>query len=227
MRTADKLNNFKAYLGPAMNQKLALMRAEGRDVINLGLGDPDVTPPEHQLKALAEAVSNPDNHHYPSAYPIKPFYDAIAARAVGFHEALQPSFVEYQRAILDNAFALASELSRLGLRLVSGGTDNHLILIDLTKTGVTGIEAQEALGAIGIVVNRNVIPFDTQPPKVASGIRLGTPAVTTRGFGVEEMKRIASLIVKVLNNIDKPEVQKQVQEEVSQICQRFPVPGID
>jgi len=78
MRTADKLNNFKAYLGPAMNQKLALMRTEGRDVINLGLGDPDVTPPEHQLKALAEAVSDPDNHHYPSAYPIKPFYDAIA-----------------------------------------------------------------------------------------------------------------------------------------------------
>ena len=78
MQTADKLNNFKAYLGPAMNQKLSVMRAEGRDVINLGLGDPDVTPPEHQLTALAEAVSNPDNHHYPSAYPIKPFYDAIA-----------------------------------------------------------------------------------------------------------------------------------------------------
>ena len=156
-----------------------------------------------------------------------PMMHTIAARAVGFYEALQPSFVEYQRAILDNAFALASELSRLGLRLVSGGTDNHLILIDLTKTGVTGIEAQEALGAIGIVVNRNVIPFDPRPPKVASGIRLGTPAVTTRGFGVEEMKHIASLITKVLNNIDKPEAQKQVQEEVSQICQCFPVPGID
>jgi len=227
MRTADKLNNFKAYLGPAMNQKLALMRAEGRDVINLGLGDPDVTPPEHQLKALTEAVSNPDNHHYPSAYPIKPFYDAIAAKAVGFYEALQPSFVDYQRAVLDNALALASELSRLGLRIVSGGTDNHLMLVDLTKTGVSGIEAQEALGATGIVVNRNTIPFDPQPPMIASGIRLGSPAVTTRGFGVEEMKRIASLIVKVLNNIDKPEVQKQVKEEVSQICQRFPVPGID
>jgi len=156
-----------------------------------------------------------------------PMMHTIAARAVGFHEALQPSFVEYQRAVLDNALALASELSRLGLRLVSGGTDNHLILIDLTKTGVTGIEAQEALGAIGIVVNRNVIPFDPRPPKVASGIRLGTPAVTARGFGVEEMKHIASLIVKVLNNIDKPEVHKQVQEEVSQICRRFPVPGID
>ena len=155
-----------------------------------------------------------------------PMMHTIAARAVGFHEALQPSFVEYQRAVLDNAFALASELSRLGLRLVSGGTDNHLILIDLTKTGVTGIEAQEALGAIGIVVNRNVIPFDPRPPKVTSGIRLGTPAVTARGFGVEEMKHIASLVTKVLNNIDKPEAQKQVKEEVSQICQRFPVPGI-
>ncbi len=93
MQTADKLNNFKAYLGPAMNQKLAVMRAEGRDVINLGLGDPDVTPPEHQLTALAEAVSNPDNHHYPSAYPIKPFMTPSLPKRWGFMRLYSPALL--------------------------------------------------------------------------------------------------------------------------------------
>ena len=140
---------------------------------------------------------------------------------------MQPSFVEYQRAVLNNALVLATELQRLGLRLVSGGTDNHLILVDLTDTGVTGKEAEEALGRTGIVVNRNAIPFDPRPPRVTSGIRLGTPAVTTRGFGSEEMKQIASLIVKVITNIGDDNIQRQVREEVGQICQRFPTPGID
>jgi len=152
---------------------------------------------------------------------------AIAAKAVCFYEALQPSFVDYQRAILDNALVLASELQRLGLRLISGGTDNHLVLVDLTETGVTGKEAEESLGAAGIVVNRNAIPFDPRPPLVASGIRLGTPAVTTLGFGSEEMKRIASFIVKVITNIGDQNIQNQVRQEVSQICHRFPIPGID
>ena len=156
-----------------------------------------------------------------------PLMHAIAAKAVCFHEAMQPSFTDYQRSTLDNAQALASELKRLGLRLISGGTDNHLILVDLTSTGVSGREAEEALGAVGIVVNRNAIPFDPQPPRVTSGMRLGTPAVTSRGFGVEEMKRIASLIMKVITNIGDLNVQKQAREEVSQICSRFPVPGID
>jgi len=156
-----------------------------------------------------------------------PLMHAIAAKAVCFYEALQPSFVDYQRAILDNALILASELQRLGLRLISGGTDNHLVLVDLTETGVTGKEAEEYLGAAGIVVNRNAIPFDPRPPLVASGIRLGTPAVTTRGLGSEEMKRIASLIVKVITNIDDQNIQNQVRQEVSQICHRFPIPGID
>ena len=110
---------------------------------------------------------------------------------------------------------------------ISGGTDNHLILVDLTETGVTGKQAEESLGATGIVVNRNVIPFDPHPPLVTSGIRLGTPAVTTRGFGKEEMKHIASLIVKVISNIDNLKIQNQVRQEVNQICSRFPVPGID
>jgi glycine hydroxymethyltransferase len=156
-----------------------------------------------------------------------PLMHAIAAKAVCFHEAMQPSFTDYQRSTLDNAQALATELQRLGLRLISGGTDNHLILVDLTKTGVSGREAEECLGAVGIVVNRNAVPFDPQPPRVTTGIRLGTPAVTTRGFGVEEMKRVASLIIKVITNIGDTNIQKQVRDEVSQICSRFPVPGID
>ena len=156
-----------------------------------------------------------------------PLMHAIAAKAVCFYEALQPSFVDYQQAILDNALTLASELQRLGLHLISGGTDNHLVLVDLTETGVAGKEAEESLGAAGIVVNRNATPFDPHPPQIASGIRLGSPAVTTRGFGSEEMKRIASLIVKVITNIGDQNIQNQVRQEVSHICHRFPIPGID
>jgi glycine hydroxymethyltransferase len=156
-----------------------------------------------------------------------PFMHVIAAKAVSFHEASQPEFVNYQRAVLDNALALATELERLGLRLISGGTDNHLILVDLADTGITGKEAEESLETAGIIVNRNAIPFDPRPPRVTSGIRLGTPAVTTRGFGPGEMKLIASLIVNVITNIGKRDVLNQAREEVRQICQRFPVPGID
>jgi len=156
-----------------------------------------------------------------------PLIHAIAAKAIAFYEAMQPNFANYQRATLDNALVLASELQQLGLRLVSGGTDNHLILVDLTETGVTGKEAEEALVRTGIIVNRNSIPFDPRPPLLTSGIRLGTPAVTTRGFGKEEMKLIASLIVKVITNTGNMDIQKQVSQEVSQICTRFLVPGID
>ncbi len=156
-----------------------------------------------------------------------PLMHAIAAKAVCFYEAMQPSFTEYQQAVLDNAQVLASGLQQNGLRLISGGTDNHLVLVDLAKTGITGRQAEEVLGAVGIVVNRNAVPFDKQPPRITSGIRLGTPAVTTRGFGSKEMKRIASLIVKVITNIEDRNTQKEAKEEVSQICSRFPVPGID
>lgn len=156
-----------------------------------------------------------------------PLMHVIAAKAVAFHEAIQPEFADYQRAVLDNALVLASELQRLGLRLVSGGTDNHLVLVDLGDTSVTGKEAEESLEMAGIVINRNAIPFDTRPPRVASGIRLGTPAITTRGFGKDEMKHIALLIIKVISNIGNTDIQNQVEQEVSQICRRFPVPGID
>lgn len=156
-----------------------------------------------------------------------PFMHIIAAKAVAFHEAMQPSFVDYQRRVMENALTLATELQRLGLRLVSGGTDNHLMLVDLTSTRITGKQAEESLEAAGIVVNRNAIPYEPRPPRVASGMRLGTPAVTARGFGREEMKRVAALIVKVITSIDSPGVRNEVREEVRQICQHFPVPGID
>jgi glycine hydroxymethyltransferase len=155
-----------------------------------------------------------------------PLMHIIAAKAVAFYEAMQPGFFDYQRAVLDNALALATELQRQGLRLVTGGTDNHMVLVDLTQTGVTGRQAEEALQTTGIVVNRNTIPFDARPPKITSGIRLGTPALTTRGFGVEEMKRIAALIVQVISNIGNQEVQNQVKQEVKQMCSRFPLPGV-
>ncbi len=157
-----------------------------------------------------------------------PLMHVIAAKAVAFYEAMQPEFTRYQRAILENASVLADELEQAGLRLISGGTDNHLILVDLTQAGVTGKQAEEALGRAGIIVNRNAVPFvNTSSPRIAGGIRLGTPAVTTRGFGTDEMRRVASMIVKIIGNIDDLAVQAQVRDEVSQMCQRFPTPGID
>ena len=156
-----------------------------------------------------------------------PLVQVIAAKAVCFQEAMQPAFTVYQRAVLDNAQALAAGLQQNGLRLVSGGTDNHMVLVDLTETGVTGKQAEEALGRVGIVVNRNVIPFDPKPPRTTSGIRLGTPAVTTRGFGKEEMKKIAAWIIEIIRHIDDANVQKKAAEEVAEMCSRFPVPGID
>jgi glycine hydroxymethyltransferase len=157
-----------------------------------------------------------------------PLMHVIAAKAVAFHEAMQSSFTNYQRTILENTLILAGELKNLGLRLISGGTDNHLVLVDLSQTGVNGKQAEEALGRAGITINRNAVPFaNTLPPRIASGIRLGTPAVTTRGFGAKEMKHIASLIVKVISNIDDSDIEKQIREEVSQICRRFPISAID
>lgn len=156
-----------------------------------------------------------------------PLPHAIAAKAVCFHEAMQPDFLEYQKATLENALVLAGELQRLGLRLISGGTDNHLVLVDLTEKGVTGIQAEAALEKAGIVVNRDPIPFERRSRWVTSGIRLGTPAVTTRGLGYEEMRRVAELIVRVIDNINDSAVAAEVRKEVRQIGTSFPVPGID
>jgi len=155
-----------------------------------------------------------------------PFMHIIAAKAVCFFEAMQPEFVDYQKSVLENARVLASELQRHGMRIVSGGTDNHIVPVDLSPQGISGKDAEEALGAAGISVNRNTIPFDTKPPLITSGIRLGTPAVTTRGFGIEEMKRIAFLIVKVLSTPGDKRTQEQVCQEVREVCQQFPILGL-
>jgi glycine hydroxymethyltransferase len=172
---------------------------------------------------LAKAI---DAAVFPEAQG-KPLMHAVAAKAVALYEAMQPEFTDYQRAILENALTLATELQRLGMRIVSGGTDNHLMLVDLTDKGITGKQAEKVLETAGIITNKNIIPFDTRPPRVTSGIRLGTPAVTTRGFGKEEMKLIASSIVKVINHIDNAKLLDEVRQEIGQMCRRFPIPGID
>jgi len=155
-----------------------------------------------------------------------PYMHIIAAKAVCFFEAMQPEFVEYQKSVLKNARVLASELERHGMRIVSGGTDNHIVLVDLSPQGISGKDAEEALGVAGISVNRNTIPFDPKPPMITSGIRLGTPAVTTRGFSTEEIKRIASFIARVLSPSGDKRAQEQVRQEVQEMCQKFPIPGL-
>ncbi len=152
-----------------------------------------------------------------------PLMHIIAAKAVAFKEALAPEFKEYQKQIIKNAQAMADELKNQGFRLVSGGTDNHLMLVDLTSAGVTGKEAQETLDRAGITVNKNGIPFDTKGPQVTSGIRIGTPAVTTRGMKESEMRLIASCIADVIKNINNETKIKAVAEKIRGICANFPL----
>jgi len=174
----------------------------------------------------AELASRLDHAVFPEAQG-GPLMHAIAAKAVAFGEAMKPEFAGYQRAVVENAQILASELQKGGLRIVSGGTDNHLLLVDLSNTGITGKHAEDVLDSVGITVNKNAIPFDTSPPQVAGGIRLGTPAVTTRGFGPDEMRNIAGLIVKMLANVGDEKTHNEVRQEVAAISNRFPVPGLD
>src|SRR5215211_3713618 len=154
-----------------------------------------------------------------------PLVHIIAAKAVAFGEALREDFKDYQRRILANAQALAAELQEQGFRLVSGGTDNHLVLVDvfMDGKGVTGKVAEKALEAAGITANKNTIPFDTNKPFVASGIRLGTPALTTRGMGEEEMRQVARLIAAVLHEPESEEVRARVSESVKELAARFPL----
>jgi glycine hydroxymethyltransferase len=155
-----------------------------------------------------------------------PHMHIIAAKAVCFGEALKPEFRDYQQRILDNARALADELQKQGLRVVSGGTDNHIVLVDVGVRGVTGRDAERALEKAGITVNKNTIPFDPKPPAVTSGVRLGTPALTTRGFGTDEMRRIARMIATVLDHMQDDGTIARVRGEVEEMCRHFPVPGI-
>ena len=152
-----------------------------------------------------------------------PLEHIIAAKAVAFLEALQPDFIEYQKQIVKNAKVLAETLLAGGLKLVSGGTDNHLILIDLTDTGLSGKQVEDALGAVEIYVNKNMIPHDTRKPTDPSGIRLGTPALTTRGMKEEEMKLVGEMIVKIIKNIDDKKTKEEIKNEVKNITLKFPI----
>jgi len=152
-----------------------------------------------------------------------PLMHIIAAKAVAFKEALTPEFKEYQGQIIKNAQAMADELKNQGFRLVSGGTDTHLMLVDLTAKGVTGKEAQEALDHAAITVNKNGIPFDTKGPQITSGIRIGTPAVTTRGMKENDMRQIASFIADVIANINNETKIQTIAAEVKAFCARFPL----
>lgn len=152
-----------------------------------------------------------------------PLMHVVAAKAVAYGEALEPSFKTYQTQVQKNAKALAGTFIELGYNIVSGGTDNHLILMDLRNKGVTGKIAEEALGKAAITVNKNMVPFDTESPFVTSGIRIGTPAMTTRGLGEEEFKYIATLIDQVIKNPFNEDTHRIVSNEVKALCERFPL----
>jgi len=152
-----------------------------------------------------------------------PLMHVIAAKAVCFLEAIKPDFVEYQRRVIQNAQALAASLTDEGFRIVSGGTDTHIMLVDVFSKGIRGKEAEAALDHARITVNKNTIPFDPNPPLNPSGIRLGSPAVTTRGFGVQEMREVGRLIAETLNDINVPEVSQTVRRKVEALTDRFPL----
>ena len=152
-----------------------------------------------------------------------PLMHVIAAKAVCLREAMEPDFAVYQRQVIANAARLAAALAAGGFRIVSGGTDNHLMLVDVFSKGITGKVAEAALGEAGITVNKNAIPFDQNPPMVASGIRLGTPAITTRGMREAEMDVIAELIARVLAAPDDEGVQRAVRADVENLCRKFPL----
>ncbi len=156
-----------------------------------------------------------------------PFMHTIAAKAVCFGEALTPGFANYAERVVENAQVMSREISEAGLRLVSGGTDNHLILVDLTPAGITGKDADAALEKVGIIANKNAIPFDPKPPRVTSGIRVGTPAITSRGFDEAAVKTVSRLLVEVLNSINDEKVLNRVSQEVKELTSKFPVPGLD
>ncbi len=151
---------------------------------------------------------------------------AIAGKAVAFHEAGQPAFRQYQERVIANAARLAAELQNRGLRLVSGGTDNHLMLIDVKSSGITGKEAQSRLASVGITVNKNTIPFDEEKPTVTSGIRIGTPQVTTRGLGLDAMNELADIIASVVKAPAGQDLSPYA-DRVRQLTLAYPLPGLE
>lgn len=154
-----------------------------------------------------------------------PLMHIISAKAVAFAEALRPEFKDYIQQVVDNAKCMAGEFERKGYHLVSGGTDTHVILIDLTDKGVHGKAAENALGKAGITVNKNMVPFDTRSPMITSGIRIGTPAITTRGMGIDEMKEIVSMVDEVITHPEDESRISSVKSRISELCSSFPVYG--
>jgi glycine hydroxymethyltransferase len=156
-----------------------------------------------------------------------PLEHVIAGKAVAFGEALLPSFKLYAAAVIENAQAMADELISLGMSIVSGGTDTHLMLVDISALDMSGKKAERILDSVGITANKNAIPNDPRPPMQTSGIRLGSPAVTTRGYGVSEMRQVARMIVETLGHPEDEAVQNRVRDEVAELSHRFPHPGVD
>ncbi len=154
-----------------------------------------------------------------------PLMHVIAAKAVAFKEAMEPEFKTYQRQVVDNARAMAQVFLDRGYDIVSGGTDNHLFLVNLVARGITGKQAEAALGEAHITVNKNAVPNDPQSPFVTSGIRVGTPAATTRGFGLDECRQLAGWMCDVLDDVDDADTIARVRDQVVQLCRRFPVYG--
>ena len=152
-----------------------------------------------------------------------PLMHVIAAKAVAFKEALDPNFISYQKQVISNAKHLSECLASAGFKIVSGGTDTHLILIDLSNKNITGKAAEEALDLAGITVNKNTVPFETRSPFVTSGIRIGTPALTTRGMKNREMGMIADMIVQTMEHIDEPVFHNKTRENIRGFCEQFPL----
>ena len=152
-----------------------------------------------------------------------PLMHIIAAKAIAFKEALQPEFKKYAQDIIDNAQTMSEALLEKDYQLVSGGTDTHVILIDLSNKGVTGKAAEKTLERAGITVNKNMVPFDKRSPFITSGIRLGTPAITTRGMGKEEMRKIVQFIDQILNDIENDTIVENVKLDVKSLCKFFPL----
>lgn len=184
-----------------------------------GENDMGIKTPKGRVKLVSEIV---DFNVFPG-FQGGPLMHVIAAKAVAFQEALQPDFVDYQKQIIKNAQALAGELMNRGYKVVSGGTDTHLMLVDLRNHNVTGKQTEKALEAAGITVNKNMVPLDDKSPFVTSGIRLGTPALTTRGMRENEMKLIAEMIDRVILDIDSEATRTKVAKQVSDLCSGFPL----
>ena len=177
------------------------------------------------ILSTAELARDVDRAVFPQTQG-GPFMHVIAAKAICFGEALQPEFAQYAQRVVENTRTLAEALRQGGLRIVSGGTDNHLFLVDLTPMDLTGKDAEDSLGWVNIHVNRNAIPYDTKPARVASGLRIGAAALSSRGMGPAEMERIGSAILRTLGNLKDSATEREVRDEVADLASKFPVPGI-